>query len=174
MKKQKKFLVQLLAFLIILLSGSHVFATNLADYVEKMKVSEDFQKYLELSDEEKSKVLMPRMYDIPKTKLVVTNPFKLSEMVGTTLEKKYTLKDDCEILPMLMEKIYLKENPSPTLERYIQYLDTKILESKNKEDYRYKIALDIQSELLEYYNANNDFEKLKTKSKKLYRKYNVK
>ena len=29
--------------------------TNLADYVEKMKVSEDFQKYLELSDEEKSK-----------------------------------------------------------------------------------------------------------------------
>lgn len=69
---------------------------------------------------------------------------------------------------------YLRENPSPTLERYIQYLDTKILESKNKEDYRYKIALDIQSELLEYYNANNDFEKLKTKSKKLYRKYNVK
>ena len=71
-------------------------------------------------------------------------------------------------------KNILKENPSPTLERYIQYLDTKILESKNKEDYRYKIALDIQSELLKYYNANNDFEKLKTKSKKLYRKYNVK
>ncbi len=93
MKKQKKFLVQLLTFLIILLSGSHVFATNSADYVEEMKVSEDFQKYLELSDEEKSKVLMPRMYDIPKTKLVVTNPFKLSEMVGTTLEKKYSLKD---------------------------------------------------------------------------------
>ena len=92
MKKQKKFLVQLLTFLIILLSGSHVFATNSADYVEEMKVSEDFQKYLELSDEEKSKVLMPRMYDIPKTKLVVTNPFKLSEMVGTTLEKKIFIK----------------------------------------------------------------------------------
>ena len=93
MKKQKKFLVQLLAFLIILLSGRHVFATNLADYVEEMKVSEEFQKYLELSDEEKSKVLMPRMYDIPKTKLVVTNPFRLSKMLGTTLEKKYSLKD---------------------------------------------------------------------------------
>lgn len=107
---------------------------------------------------------------------IVTNIHEYTHglLAYNNLNKKYTLKDDCEILPMLMEKIYLKENPSSTLERYIQYLDTKILESKNKEDYRYKIALDIQSELLEYYNANNDFEKLKTKSKKLYRKYNVK
>lgn len=108
-------------------------------------------------------------------KIILYVPFiKHGLLAYNNINKKYTLKDDCEILPMLMEKIYLKENPSPTLERYIQYLDTKILESKNKEDYRYKIALDIQSELLEYYNANNDFEKLKTKSKKLYRKYNVK
>ena len=93
MKKQKKFLVQLLAFLIILLSGSNVFATNFADYVEKMNVSEEFQRYLELNDEEKEKVIMPRMYDIPKTKSAVTNPFKLTKMVGTTLENKYSLKD---------------------------------------------------------------------------------
>lgn len=107
---------------------------------------------------------------------IVTNIHEYTHglLAYNNLNKKYILQDDCEILPMLMEKLYLKDNPSPTLDRYIQYLDAKILESKCKEDYRYKIALNIQSELLEYYSTNNDFEKLKNKSRKLYRKYNVK
>lgn len=105
-------------------------------------------------------------------KIILYVPFIKDEITIVTNIHEYT--HGLLAYNNLNKKYTLKENPSPTLERYIQYLDTKILESKNKEDYRYKIALDIQSELLKYYNANNDFEKLKTKSKKLYRKYNVK
>ena len=45
MKKQKKFLLQLLIFSIIVLSSCRVFATNIADYVGEMELSEEFQKY---------------------------------------------------------------------------------------------------------------------------------
>lgn len=50
---------------------------------------------------------------------IVTNIHEYTHglLAYNNLNKKYTLKDDCEILPMLMEKIYLKENPSSTLER---------------------------------------------------------
>ncbi len=93
MKKQKKFLLQLLIFSIIVLSSCRVFATNIADYVGEMELSEEFQKYLELSDEEKEKAIMPRMYDIPKNKKDVTNPLKLARILGSTVDTKYSLKD---------------------------------------------------------------------------------
>ena len=92
MKKQKKFLMQVLLFLIIVLSSCKVFATDVASYIGEMKLSEDFQKYLELSDEEKENVIAPRMYDIPKSKMIVTNPLKLSKMLGTTLDSNYSLR----------------------------------------------------------------------------------
>lgn len=93
MKKQKKFLIQILIFLIIVLSGYQVFASDLSSYVGEMELAEDFQKYTELSDEEKEKVIAPRMYDIPKNKMIVTNPLKLSKMLGTTLSSSYSLRD---------------------------------------------------------------------------------
>ena len=93
MKKQKKFLLQLLIFSIIVLSSCRVFATNIADYVGEMELSEEFQKYLELSDEEKEKAIMPRMYDIPKNKKDVTNPLKLARILGSTVDTKYSLRD---------------------------------------------------------------------------------
>lgn len=93
MKKQKKILMQVFIFIIIILSGNYVFATDLTDYICDIELSEDFQRYMELSDEEKAKVILPRMYDIPKTNVNVTNPFRLSAMLGTTLKSNYFLKD---------------------------------------------------------------------------------
>ena len=93
MKKQKKLLIQILIFLIIIMAGCKVFAVDISSYVGEMKFSEDFQKYTELSDEEKEKVLAPRMYDIPKNTKTVTNPLKLTKMLGTTLDSKYSLRD---------------------------------------------------------------------------------
>lgn len=93
MKKQKKILVQILIFLIIVLASYQVFAADLASYVGEMKLSEDFQKYTELSDEEKENVIAPRMYDIPKNKIAITNPLKLGKMLGTTISPKYSLRD---------------------------------------------------------------------------------
>ena len=46
MKKKTKFLVQVLIFLTILLSGSQVMAFNINDYLGEIKYSEDYLKYL--------------------------------------------------------------------------------------------------------------------------------
>lgn len=90
MKKQKKFLVQIIVFFMVLLSCYKIFAT---DNSETIELSEDYKKYLELSDEEKEKVIAPRMYDIPKTTRTVTNPLKLAKLLGATVESSYSLRD---------------------------------------------------------------------------------
>ena len=74
-----------------------------------------------------------------------------------------------EILPLLYEKIYLNENPNEELERYVNMLNQKIIESNQIE---YKIALNLQNELLEYYYKIRNFNKLESKAKKLSKKYN--
>lgn len=93
MKKQKKILAQLLIFLTIILTSSKVFATDLANYLGKIQFSENYSKYLDLSDEEKENVIVPRMYDIPKTTKQTTNPLKMSKILRSTLSSKYSLKD---------------------------------------------------------------------------------
>lgn len=93
MNKQKKIIVQLLIFLVILLPSCKVFATDLSKYVGELQFSKEFQKYIELSDEEKQNVIAPRMYEIPKNKIVVTNPLKLSRMLGSTTLTSYSLRD---------------------------------------------------------------------------------
>ncbi|MGN1342477.1 MAG: hypothetical protein ACI4VL_04560 [Bacilli bacterium] len=69
----------------------------------------------------------------------------------------------------MYEKIYLNENPNEELERYVNMLNQKIIESNQIE---YKIALDLQNELLEYYYKIRNFNKLESKAKKLSKKYN--
>lgn len=93
MKKQKKFLIQIFIFLIIVLSSCNVFATDLINYFGEMENSEEFKKYSELSDEEKEKVIMPKMYEVQSSKRVVTNPLKLAKLLGATVDTKYSLKD---------------------------------------------------------------------------------
>ena len=92
MKKKTKFLVQVLIFLTILLSGSQVMAFNINDYLGEIKYSEDYLKYLELNDEEKEKVIVPRMYEIPKVTTKITNPLKMAIKAGSTAYSNYSLK----------------------------------------------------------------------------------
>lgn len=90
MKKQKKILIQIIVFIIILLSGCKAFAT---EHKETMVISEDFKNYLQLSTEEKEKVIAPRMYDVPKITSTVKNPLKIANILGATVNTKYSLKD---------------------------------------------------------------------------------
>ena len=93
MKKQKRIVLQILIFVVLILSNGKVFATGIVDYAGKMELSEEYQKYLELSDEEKEKVIAPRMYEIPNTKRNVTNPLKLTRMLSASIDTKYSLKN---------------------------------------------------------------------------------
>ena len=91
MKKQKKIIIiQILVFMVILLSCCKVYATD--DDVT-IEISEDYKKYLELSDEEKENVIIPLMYDIPKTSSKITSPLKVAKILKATVDAKYSLKD---------------------------------------------------------------------------------
>ena len=56
MKKQKKFLVQLLVFLTIILSSCQSFAVNISDYIGEMEFSESYQEYLKAENKKCSSV----------------------------------------------------------------------------------------------------------------------
>ena len=90
MRKRNRVLIQILIFFIIVLSGCKVFAT---DNIEIVELSEDYKKYLELSEEEQKKVIEPSIYDIPKTTRKVTNPLKLTKMLSASVATSYSLRN---------------------------------------------------------------------------------
>ena len=93
MRKQKKFIIQILIFLSIILSASQVFATTIVNYAKEIELSDSYEEYLGLSEEEQENLIIPRMYDVSKTKMKVTNPLSLSKMLGTSNTTDYTLRD---------------------------------------------------------------------------------
>ncbi len=93
MKKQKKIFITfiLLFFILILLINQKVFAnTNL---IQKVEYSEDFKKWLELSDEEKKNTIQPRMYDVLPTATPSKNLFYKIRLVGASVNSTYSLKE---------------------------------------------------------------------------------
>lgn len=77
---------------------------------------------------------------------------------------KYKAGIDCEVLPMLYERIFVEETQNEKLKEYLKYLNKNILESSNPE---YQLALNVQDELLEEYNKNKKIKTLNKKIKKL-------
>lgn len=85
------------------------------------------------------------------------------------LGKKVKNDKGAEILPLLYEKLYLLENPNNNLEIFHDNLNERITENSPIE---YKIALEVQKEMLHYYyEYNPSFNKLEDKAKKLARRY---
>lgn len=94
MKKQKKALIIiLLVFILSLLISQTVFASNTADLIQMVEYSEDFKKWLDLSEEEKKNVKMPRMYTIENTNIVSKNPIYIARMLKSSMNTRYSLKD---------------------------------------------------------------------------------
>lgn len=93
MKKQKKFLIQILIFFTIVLSCSEIFANENSYNMTMVETTEEYKEYIELSDEEKKNILEPRQYDISKTQSIVKNPLRLARRLATTVKESYTLKD---------------------------------------------------------------------------------
>ena len=92
MKNLQKKLLLTAFFLIvfIVLINQNVFANDTSDFFQKVEFSDDFKKWLELSDEEKKNVLMPRIYDVKYTNTISKNPFNLARMVRTSLDSKFS------------------------------------------------------------------------------------
>lgn len=95
MKKLKKVfnIITLLIIILIILLGSKVFASNDANSIQKLEYTEDFKKWLELSDEEKKNTIMPRMYEVEYTNNVSKNPLYVAKMLKASSNSRYSLKD---------------------------------------------------------------------------------
>ena len=93
MKKTKKSLSSLLKIYIIFIIAV-IYTFNYSSFATKNSVegtvkaveySEKYKKYLNLSDEEKEKVLMPSKYDVTKEAVVSGNPIYISSLMGSLL-----------------------------------------------------------------------------------------
>ena len=97
MKKQKRgllcIIMSLLIFLSILFNNSKIFAVNIADLIQEVEYTDEYKKWLELSDEEREKVLMPRMYEMPYRQSEYKNPLDNAKMLKASINSRYSLKD---------------------------------------------------------------------------------
>lgn len=116
----------------------------------------------------KIKIFVPYI-DSPITTLINIHEYIHAITLYQYLGKKFKAKKDIEILPLLYEKLYILENPTPELKEYVVKIN-KSIEENNEE--KYTVALKSQEELLKYYHENNpSLKKLQQKAKKLSRKY---
>lgn len=83
----------LLSFVLILLTHQEVFASDIANSLTTMEYSEEFKEWLKLSEEEKQKVMMPRIYNFKNSKVEYKNPLYLTRMLGSRANSSYSLKD---------------------------------------------------------------------------------
>lgn len=94
MKKLKKFILTLTVFLISILSTSFpVLASDITDSLKRAEYSQEYMDWLDLSEEEKQNVLMPRVYQIPYTKAQEKNPLGYMKTYKAALTRKYSLRD---------------------------------------------------------------------------------
>ena len=94
MKKiTKKFTIILLFCLLSLSATQNVWASDITNSFEQIEYTEEFKQWLELPEEEKEKVIMPRMYNIKNSTTVYKNPLFLTRMLGASVSSKYSLKD---------------------------------------------------------------------------------
>ena len=153
------------------------------DYLSKNSIQFDYLDedkhpyigYHYLTDEEGnlSKIILFVPYiDSDYTTLINIHEYIHGIILYNKLGKRYKQENDAEILPLLYEKIYLLEKQNKSLELLQENLNKRITETSPIE---YKIALDVQNEMLNYYyECNPEFNKLEQKAKKLAKRYKSK
>ena len=93
MKKLKRLICIIILGMIIISSGQVFANTGLNAYLGEMEISEDYENWEKLSEEDKKNVLPPRSYEIRGTSVTYNNPIKIANTVGSATLSKYTLQD---------------------------------------------------------------------------------
>lgn len=149
MKKLKKMIVVLilLILLIMFLTTQKVFASNSTNLFEPVEYSDDFKRWLELSDEEKKNVMMPRMYDVSFSKSNYTNPFYKAKMLRSNISQKYDLRD---IIPANLAIRDQKQTNSCWAFASISSLETNLALSNYKKGVNLSKVYDFSERHMEY------------------------
>lgn len=92
-------IISMIILLAVVLSLGKVYAvSNMNIDLKEAEYTEEYQKYLQLSDEEKAKRLVPNKYKVANSKSntdylkELNNTFKMSKLLRNTLSNKYTLQ----------------------------------------------------------------------------------
>ena len=109
---------------------------------------------------------------VPRRVDDITTMINIHEYVHTLcaysrLNRKFKLDDNCEILPIFYEKLFILECNNPQLNAYENVLDSAALGSS---DIRYIKATKISNELLDSYEYD-EFKLVSKNMNKLNRKY---
>ena len=94
MSLKKRNFIFLLVFILILLIGQKVFASNNEEKILKpVEYTDAFKNWLQLPEDERKKTMMPRMYEVETPSFVTKSPLLKASMLGTGIERTYNLKD---------------------------------------------------------------------------------
>ena len=107
--------------------------------------------------------------DSDVTTLINIHEYTHAIILYNHLGKIYEEDISSEALPMFYERLYFEENKdNESLRKHINKLNTKILEGQNPKVLKYRLASDIQNELLNYYNkGHTSLHELNRKVKRL-------
>lgn len=92
MKKLKRIVI-LTLLLLSFLTTQKVLANNSANLLEKMEYTEEFKNYLKLPEEEKKKVIMPRLYEIDNNNYTPRNPLYMVKRLKASSSPMFSLRD---------------------------------------------------------------------------------
>ena len=90
--KNKIIILSLVMFIVILSFSTSVFASNTVNAPQEQEYTEAYKKWLELSDEEKKGLIIPRKYVVPYVKKEYKNPLLKANMLKSSLNAQYSLK----------------------------------------------------------------------------------
>lgn len=94
MKQIKKIGMIAILLIMLFLSKQETLANHLTEKINTREFTEEYKQYLQLSEEERKKVLPPRMFEIEEeTTREIKNPLRLARSVGNSLTPKFSLKD---------------------------------------------------------------------------------
>ena len=94
MKNLKKRNILIIFMILVIIGTTQVYAkNNKAKLLKRKEYTEEFEKYLKLPEEEKNKVLIPRIYEIEKNKKEIRNPFAVMATNVSANVSKFDLRE---------------------------------------------------------------------------------
>lgn len=106
--------------------------------------------------------------DSKKTILINIHEFIHAIAAYYKLGKRLVLDDSCEVNSLFFEKVYILENYSDDIDKFLNKLNQ---DRVNSNDNRYICGLKVADELIQNYNKKENLNTLSNKSKILMRKY---
>ena len=107
MKNLKRILTCL--FIALIFISNYAFAVELSDVIGKTPETEEYRKWVLLSDEEKGNSFMPQQFEVYRAEETSTNPIYITMNVGNALLSRFSLKD------LIPENMTIKSQKSSQL-----------------------------------------------------------